>query len=206
MTCREWPMEMIVIGCGVSGLTCGIRLREAGFGVRIWARDLPPNTTSDIAGAIWYPFKAFPLEAVGRWAERGYQQFESLAQNPETGVAMRRSLEVFPATVEDPWWRDLVPSFRHAGGAELPPGCQDGYIYDAPVIETPVYLRWLLGEFERLGGTILRRPVASFAEPFAEADVVVNCSGLGARELAGDASLFGARARRLKLRRSASRR
>ena len=86
-------MEIIVIGCGVSGLTCGIRLREAGFGVRIWARDVPPNTTSDIAGAIWYPFEAFPLETVGRWAAHSFEDFSLLSRRPGTGVAMRRSIE-----------------------------------------------------------------------------------------------------------------
>ena len=48
--------EIIIVGCGVSGLTCGIRLREAGFRVIIVARDLPPNTTSDVAAAVWYPY------------------------------------------------------------------------------------------------------------------------------------------------------
>ena len=48
-------MNLIIIGCGVSGLSCGIRLLEAGYGVRIWARDLPPHTTSNVAAAVWYP-------------------------------------------------------------------------------------------------------------------------------------------------------
>ena len=65
-------------------------------------------------------------------------------------------------------------------------------MYEAPVIETPVYLRYLVDRFERLAGTISSRQVAGFAEAFEQADVVINCSGLGARQLAGDPSLFGA--------------
>ena len=61
-------MEVVVVGCGVSGLSCGIRLLEAGFDVQIWARDLPLRTTSNIAAAIWYPYKAYPQELVGRLA------------------------------------------------------------------------------------------------------------------------------------------
>ncbi len=53
-------MDILIIGCGVSGLSCGIRLLEAGFATEIWARDLPPHTTSNIAAAIWYPYKAYP--------------------------------------------------------------------------------------------------------------------------------------------------
>ena len=48
-------MDIIIIGCGVSGLTCGIRLLESGHGAQIWARALPPNTTSNVAAAVWYP-------------------------------------------------------------------------------------------------------------------------------------------------------
>ena len=48
-------MNLIIIGCGVSGLSCGIRLLEAGYGVRIWARDLPPHTTSNVAALAFWP-------------------------------------------------------------------------------------------------------------------------------------------------------
>ena len=61
--------EVIVVGCGVSGLSSGIRLLESGFDVRIVARELPPHTTSDVAAAIWYPYLAAPAERVMRWAD-----------------------------------------------------------------------------------------------------------------------------------------
>jgi D-amino-acid oxidase len=60
----------LVVGCGVSGLTSAIALAEAGFQVTIWTRDLPPRTTSNVAGAIWYPYKVEPLERVAEWARR----------------------------------------------------------------------------------------------------------------------------------------
>ena len=50
----------IVIGSGIVGLTSAIRLAEAGQRVEIWARDLPPNTTSNVAAALWYPYRAGP--------------------------------------------------------------------------------------------------------------------------------------------------
>lgn len=47
-------LQVAVIGCGVSGLTCGVRLLEHHYAVTIVARDLPPQTTSD-AAAFWFP-------------------------------------------------------------------------------------------------------------------------------------------------------
>ena len=63
-------MHLRVLGCGVSGLSSGIRLLEAGHSVELWARELPPHTTSDVAAAVWYPYRAFPQDRVNVWAKR----------------------------------------------------------------------------------------------------------------------------------------
>ena len=48
------------MGAGVTGLTCAIRLAEAGHRVDVLARDLPLETTSVVAAALWYPYLALP--------------------------------------------------------------------------------------------------------------------------------------------------
>jgi D-amino-acid oxidase len=183
-------MDMLIIGCGVAGLSCGIRLREAGFDAHIWARALPPHTTSNIAAAIWYPYKAYPEELVGRWAALAYGDFVQLAQVADTGVRVRSGIELFPTPVADPWWRDALPGFRRATPEQLPPGYQDGYIFEAPVIEMPIYLDYLMRRFASLGGRIEQRAITSLDQALDEHAVVVNCAGLGARELASDAALY----------------
>ena len=45
--------EIIVIGSGVIGLSSARCLQEAGFSVRILTREMPLNTTSVAAGAVW---------------------------------------------------------------------------------------------------------------------------------------------------------
>lgn len=45
-----------VVGAGVIGLTTAIRVAEAGRTVRIVASERSPRTTSDVAGAVWFPF------------------------------------------------------------------------------------------------------------------------------------------------------
>lgn len=182
-------MDILIIGCGVSGLSCGIRLLEAGFSAQIWARDLPPRTTSNVAAAVWYPYKAYPEHLVVGWSAATYADFVQLAQLPETGVAQRAGLEIFPWEVEDPWWRAAVPGFRRATPAELPDGYRDGYAFEAPVVEMPVYLGYLIQRFESLGGQISTRALTSVDEAFAQADRVIDCAGLGARELVGDTAL-----------------
>ncbi len=182
--------DIIIIGGGVSGLSCGIRLIEAGFTVRIWARDLPLRTTSNVAAAVWYPYKAYPEYLVVGWAATTHAELLRLAGQPDTGVIVREGLEIFPWAVEEPWWREAVSSYRRVMPAELPAGYQDGYVFEAPVAEMTIYLQYLQRRFEALGGSIEGRVVRSFDEAFAQCDRVVDCAGLGARELAGDATMI----------------
>jgi D-amino-acid oxidase len=70
---------------------------------------------------------------------------------------------------------------------ELPDGYGDGRTVRAPCIRAPAYLDWLGRRFSSLGGVLEEREVASLDEP--DADVVVNCSGVGAGRLAGDADI-----------------
>ena len=182
--------EALIVGGGVSGLSCGIRLLEAGFGARIWARDMPLQTVSNTAAAVWYPFKAYPEHLVVGWSRTTYDELLRLQPDPAAGIFMRPGHEVFPWPVDEPWWREAVPSYRRITPAELPAGYVDGYVFEAPVIEMPIYLRYLLARFEQLGGTIEQRALSSLAPALAESALVVNCSGLGARELVGDGSVF----------------
>lgn len=192
-------MHVLVLGCGVSGLSCGIRLLETGHSVELWARELPPHTTSDVAAAVWYPYRAFPQERVTGWARRTFDVLCELAVRPEAGIHVARGVELFTEPPPEPWWAPCVPSLRAATPEERVPGYSHGYSFEAPIIEMPRYLPFLLARFRELGGRLLQREVHSLEEAGREAGVVVNCTGLGARELAGDTSLFPIRGEVLRV-------
>jgi len=173
--------RVIVVGAGVIGLTCAVRLLETGHRVDIVARDLPLETTSSVAAAIWYPYRALPQDRVTTWATTSYAEFAELARDPATGVTMRTGTEVFTTRQPDPWWRSAVPDLDRE--TSLPKGYVDGWTFVTPVIETPLYLPWLAGRVEALGGTITRLNLSRLPPG---ADLVVNCSGLGSRLLAAD--------------------
>jgi D-amino-acid oxidase len=175
--------RVVVVGAGVIGLTCAVRLLEAGHRVDIVARDLPLETTSAVAGALWYPYRALPQDRVTSWAGASYVEFMSLAADPDTGVAMRTGTEVFRELRPDPWWKQAVPGLDRE--TALPSGYLDGWTFVSPIVETPLYLRWLMGRVNALGGTITRMNLSGL--PHAEH--VVNASGLGSRLLGADKSV-----------------
>jgi D-amino-acid oxidase len=186
-------MQILVIGAGVAGLSSALRLMEAGHAVRIWARERPPQTTSAVAAAMWYPYRAEPADRVRDWAGVTLREFVRLSADPSTGIVLRHGLELFREPVGDPPWAPVVPGFRRAFRDELPPGYADGYAIRVPVIDMSVYLGWLEARVLAAGASLTVRTVQSLREINGTADLVVNCTGLGARELCGDEELFGVR-------------
>ena len=167
-----------------------MRLLEEGHDVEIWAREFSPNTTSDIAAAAWYPPRREKDRRVDEWLPVSLSRFTDLAGSAETGVVLREGLELFRTPADDTWWRDILPGFRRAEAQEIPDGFADGFFARrVPVIEMPVYMAWLSERFTELGGRTVETTLTDLGAPFEAVDVVVNCSGLGARALTGDDSL-----------------
>jgi D-amino-acid oxidase len=177
--------RVLVVGAGVIGLTTAVRLAEAGHRVDVVARDRPLETTSAVAAALWHPYLAGPRDRVLAWAKRTYDVLTELADDPATGVVPRLGTEVLRARSEEPWWRAAVPSLDRE--TALPEGYADGWTLTVPVVEMPVYLPWLAGRLEALGGTLTRLNLSALPPTGAGgADLVVDCAGLGARLFADD--------------------
>jgi D-amino-acid oxidase len=173
--------RVVVVGAGVIGLTCAVRLAEAGHRVDVIARDLPLETTSVVAAALWYPYRAHPQDRVTAWSATSYAEFARLADDPDTGVRMLAGTELLSSPTADPWWASAVPDLERVLPA---PGYADAWSFTAPVVEMPVYLCWLLGRLAELDVTVTRMSLGAL--PPAGGGLVVDCAGLGARRLAGD--------------------
>jgi len=188
-------MRVIVIGAGVTGLTVGVRLGEAGYEVHLLARELPLETTSAVAAALWYPYRAHPVERVLSWSERSLEEFTALAGgNEDCGVVMRSGMELVRERNDIPPWAPVVPDFARLDSA--PPPYGDAWTFTAPVIEMPVYLTWLRQRLELAGGTVTRMALSALPD---RADLVVNCAGIGARLLASDRSVAPVRGQVVRL-------
>lgn len=182
------------------GLTCAVRLAEAGHDTLIWARELPPNTTSDVAAAIWYPHKGEPLEAFRRWAVETLLELQKLADTPEvTGVRLVSGFKYFHRRMGPPWWASHVKDFRLMNQSQVPDGCRAGYGFSLPVADMTRYSAYLEKRFFSAGGKREQRAIGSLKETEGVAELVVNCTGLGSRELVGDNALFAIRGQVLRV-------
>ena len=191
-----------VIGCGVIGLATARTLQRRGLDVTIYAKDMPPETTSNIAGASWSPTSVIDhdhrtpawdsqFERAARFAHRSFQ----LLVGDEYGVRWREQYALgdddYPNSWDHEMLRDLFPSSRKLERSEHPFPARFVKVESTMFIEPSVYLNTLLRDFYIAGGRIRR---VTFATPnqlgsLAES-IIVNCTGLGARELFGDRELM----------------
>lgn len=198
-----------VLGSGANGLATALTLQRrfgnAGATVTIYTKDLPPNTTSNIAGGFWAPTSAFDTSSTTpqfneqfRTAARLSNRAFQLLVGPEYGVS----------------WIDTFRLYRDEahlneeleGGNDLYPAQQahrdpDNYFgfpyvrqYNTMLIEPQTYLRALLRDFYTAGGKLIVKEFRDRRELMRLPErVIFNCTGLGARALFNDEKLYPVR-------------
>jgi D-amino-acid oxidase len=191
-----------VLGCGVVGLATARILQLRGWTVTIYARDLPPRTTSNVAGGQWTPTSVFDRDAAtpafveqfalaSRIAYRYYQDFVGAGY----GV---RWIDNYYLSDEPPGENrlytllpDVFASATELAPHEHPFAAVSVQRVRTMLIEPAIYLNALLRDVHIAGGAVVvgelrdRQEVAALPER-----VVVNCTGLGAAELFGDEQLM----------------
>jgi D-amino-acid oxidase len=193
--------SVLVLGAGVSGLSSSILLLKAGHPVTIWARDLPPNTTSNKAAAIWWPYLCYPREKAIPWARHSLHFFkEHLVPVAESGCAITTVRDLYERKVGEPWWAEAVDRWQRLDPAKLPKGYVDGYEVETIVIDTSVYMEYLVNWFQKLGGELIQKEVKDISEAFEATNLVINCTGLGSRELFNDQSVHPVRGQVVRVR------
>ncbi len=177
-----------IIGAGVSGLTTAITLLTMGFqSVEIYADKIHPEINSSIAAAIWVPYKVEPIDRAAHWCAISLKKFDELSNVSETGVTWINCSQVFNSENVDFDWMKLIK--RVASPKYLTQAYKTVITNTIPLIDTTIYMLWLLKKFKSLGGVLTIKKVNCFEELYNANTIIINCSGLGARYLAQDENL-----------------
>ena len=167
--------------------------------VHMVAERTPEQSTSAAAGAIWDPIYASHQD-VPLWSMRTYDELCALERCGRPEVRLVDGVEASRRAIPSPVWAHTLPGFRECHTAELPPGFRSGWRYRAPIIDMPAYLRYLRERLSATGATMERARLESLDEALDRADIVVNCSGIGARDLVPDMSVVPIRGQLVAVR------
>jgi D-amino-acid oxidase len=174
-------VRVTVVGAGVIGLSTARVLEDHGHDVTVVASAIGEATTSAVAGAVWFPYRVGPPARVVGWASRTRAWLESLVPDRDAGADLLTGYEI-TATSDPPYWTAAIPVDRAPAPVA---GAPIAWRFSTPRVEPARFLPWLA---RGLRHPIEHRAVLDLAaEP---GDVVVDCAGLAARELAADEGML----------------
>jgi len=208
MALKHKERRAAVLGCGSPGLTTARQLQRRGFAVTIYAKTVPPDTTSNMSLAAFTPTSGL-VDASKRtpaWDRQfrkatdiSYRQLQQLAGR-DYGVYW---IDQFTAT-DDPdepanrpddggLLSDVLRSSREPeilGPGEHPFPTMFAIRTPTLSIEPRLYLDRLVADFRRAGGRIVIRTFDTPQDLMAVPEqLIVNCTGLGSATLFNDPEL-----------------
>ena len=198
--------QFAVLGCGAVGLATARLLQRRGAEVTIYAKDLPPHTTSNVAGGHWSAAQTYVgdhrtpafADQFGRAARYSHREFQDLLGD-DYGVRWIDNYVVH--TVQPASKRpegagqnipDLFPDEQEVAPQDHPFGAGT-YVrrYASMLIEPATYLAAVMRDFllcgrqaGRAGAGRRRARSLRCRKPWR-----LNCTGLGAKALFGDEEL-----------------
>ncbi|RDW58722.1 hypothetical protein BP6252_13198 [Coleophoma cylindrospora] len=220
------PFHVVVLGAGVIGLQTALTLLEKGIKVTIvskfWAKDRHPSYTSIWSGAQWRSTDDLDDLRQQDWDYQTFIHWSELVKKhtpEELGVELRPAVfywdHLTPEAMspeKSKWWSSLVPTFTVLPRESMPSGSNFavGVSYSTYSVSPPLYLSYLLRSCEALGADCVNLDVKSIPElmrqpGFTDIHGVVNCTGLGARDLVGDKACFPTKGQTLIVKGSAHR-
>jgi len=182
--------SVAIVGAGVSGLTCAVVFAERRYRTAIFAKETGQQTTSGAAAALWFPYDAEPANKVIAWALETYNVLVDLSRDSGAGVSVIE-LRQFSRTadVSVPDWASSLGA-RPLRRDELLPAFASGFALNVPLMDTTIYLDYLAARLLKAGGEINANIRFEKLEDVSrEFDFVINCAGVGARELVQDVDL-----------------
>ncbi|KAK4945423.1 hypothetical protein LTR10_015318 [Elasticomyces elasticus] len=195
--------SIIVIGCGVTGLSVATLLQSEypSATITIIAAEIPSGQSPSAdyasmwAGAHYRPTpgSTSQLKQEFDMGVRTAERMKRIARDhPESGVAFMTGVEYLedpPAEFSSIKTGDVYAgpedNFRVLDQTELPNGVKWGCEYRCYCVNVSVYLKWLLGRFISKGGRLIQHRLSSAQQAFDYAEesglgkvsTVVNCSG-----------------------------
>ncbi len=188
-------MQVAVIGAGVVGLSTALVAQQRGWAVPLYIDRLPLRTTSVKAAASFKPHAVDYTAQTQRLLEDSWAACEKILVQAGAAAGVRKHIHWEAGSAPRPRvdYLSVMQQVRILERPEVPGGHAFGWQYRTFFIDMPLYLPWLMARFEKNSGrVVVVKQKFTDLEQLASlpAEIVFNCSGLGARYLCHDPRLI----------------
>ncbi|XP_066253963.1 D-aspartate oxidase [Euwallacea similis] len=207
-------LKIGVLGAGVIGTTTALELqkRYRNAKIDIIANEFFEDTTSYVAAGVFRPGTSFsgPNEDITeKWMRDSYDYWDNLRRSREgidAGIIELSGYifsSQYPEIVRNRFLEKVCPIYRAATPDELtlcPGNWKYGSFFTTVLTQSSYYIPWTLTQFKRNGGLVLNQKIENLGQVGLNYDVIVNCTGLGAKFLCNDHQLVPIRGQVTKVK------
>ena len=180
-------MNIGIVGGGIIGVTTGLVLAEQGHKVSIISRDPIRKTTSWAAAAICYPVNVEETQRCRDWFKASMTQMARLLTIEGSGITQ---IEWRKCTREDrfdaPFWLNCIEDWQLLQEDECPHDYKSGLYAQLYAMHVDTYYPWMVEQFEAAGGRIAHAELGALSDVSDDFDLVINCTGVFAKDMAND--------------------
>ncbi|OAD53832.1 D-aspartate oxidase [Eufriesea mexicana] len=206
-------MKVAIVGGGIIGLTTALQLKRElrNAEITIFATDFD-NTVSHVAAGIFRVSSSYsgPTEEITRnWIRDSYEYYDDIRKSYEASFAGVTAISGYlfanssPETVKNYWLEDLVPIYRRTTDEEFQlvnGNWKYGSFFKTLLTECKLHLPWARKKLQDNGTKLIKKKLNSLTELVSDWDLIMNCTGLGARFLCNDRRLVSIRGQLIKVK------
>jgi D-amino-acid oxidase len=192
--------SIAVLGAGVMGLTAASLLLALNLKLTIYAKELPPNTTSHVAGGQWAPSMVNHRDPIQftRILRRAFSEHKS--RGAAYGVWPRENYTLEHASNFESCPPDLIPrptSFAHLPFAHL---TSRGFGYATLLVEPPIFLAKMQADLHAANVQLVPYEIGNLGQVSNLSEsIVVNCTGLGSKTICDDRLMHSVKGQLVRL-------
>lgn len=193
-------MKIAVVGGGVVGLTTASLLQN-GFmhnaEITVLAESFDQDIVSYVAAGIFRVASTYhgPYERTKKWIEDSYEYYDNIRRANDASLAGVTDISGYifanssPRIVQNHWLEPVVPLYRRATEEELQlanGNWKYGSFFSTLRAQCDLYLPWIGRKLQTNGVTLKKQHIDSFHELLQDFDIIMNCTGFGARNLCNE--------------------